>query len=197
MADTTVTNGNENKNESTQIEEEKHEDPLNLDPETYPNFGKAENVNFSKNIWDAPIEEKARYADAICKRYHANKEFLDDVVGLDKYIKIYTSTKDELYNLASDPNNLDFSADLFFNHPSRPLNNTALGNIAYLSLHSPEPYASKAKIVLEAIRTNKEAHTAYPNRYHFVIYVDYILIPLAAIGLYKASRYIFTNLLSK
>jgi hypothetical protein len=152
------------------------EEPLNLNPETYPNFGKAENVDFFKNIWDAPVEEKAKYADAICKRYHNNKEFLDNN-GLTELLNAIHTTPNE-------------------SSVTIPLNNTALGNIAYLSLNAPEPYATTAKMLLEAIRANTKAHSAYQDRYMSDNF-KYIIILLDAIFLYIIANYIFTTLLGK
>jgi hypothetical protein len=111
-------------------------DSLDLNPMSYQYFGLEANIDYNKNIWNDSIEEKSRYADAICRKYVDNVEFLKK----------------------------QFSKPLILDNDNIPLLNTgSLGNIAFLALNSPEPYKTFAKSRLEQIMNSEACKLHFAN----------------------------------
>jgi hypothetical protein len=111
---------------------------LILDYKQYSNEGIPENVNIRENIWEKSCKYKAQFADKIVIRYHKNTIFLEHI-NLDSLF----------FDIIQNP-------ELFDN-----IINISLGNLAYISLYSPQPYNVKAKDVLQKILFNDALYEKY------------------------------------
>ena len=106
----------------------------------------SKNMGMSYNISDGPeimktiksksIEDISNYADIVCKNNAQNDDFL----------KQHFNDFDQTYKF--------MSGELENNPSSNLLNPTTIGNAAYISIHSPDPYKTNSKKIFDLLITH-------------------------------------------
>jgi hypothetical protein len=96
---------------------------MSQNPADYPNYGLSHSIEElqrkQNSILDLPLEEQAQYADAICRN------FASDIVFHQQQLNGFGENNFHMWNT------------------------TSIGNIAYMSLHAPEPYKQQYKKIFE------------------------------------------------
>jgi len=90
-------------------------------------------LDYSKNIWHSSIEEQSTFADAVCRMNVSNLPFLK----------------------------IQYESAVLDKSEMSGINNTGIGNYAFLALNSPDEYKGKYKKLLDALLDNDKIFANY------------------------------------